>query len=184
MDAAGGELRGLWGIETAAVAGALEEADVRDERVARERVEIEQQRPVDEAVDQEAMAVRRDVGHAAVMALVVQGARRDDALEMLERRARGTGARRARHGADRAHNVGLVLRAGAVGAHAAPGRLHPLGQIRRHGGRGRPHSHEREPGGAGQEQAPMQQAVAGDGLEIGPLVTRHGFLPRPARSLS
>ncbi len=41
-------------------------------RIARERVHAEDQRPLDETVDQHLMLVGIDIGHAVVMALEVQ----------------------------------------------------------------------------------------------------------------
>ena len=59
----------------ATVAGAFDEGDARLHRIAREVVEGEHQRPLHEAVDDEAVGVRIDVGNAAVGALIVQAAR-------------------------------------------------------------------------------------------------------------
>ena len=52
--------------QSAAVAGAFDEGDARGHRIAREVVEGEHQRPLDEAVNQQPVRIRIDVGNAAV----------------------------------------------------------------------------------------------------------------------
>ena len=73
-------------IDAAAVARAFHRANHRAAREAVQVVEGEDQRPIDHAVDQQRVLLRIDRGHAAVMALEVQIGRRDDAVEILERR--------------------------------------------------------------------------------------------------
>jgi hypothetical protein len=83
----GGEIRRYRLVEKLAVAGALEEVDPRNHRIPQERVHGEEQRTLHDAVDEEPMRVRVDVGHAAVVPLEVQPAGRDHPLERLQRRA-------------------------------------------------------------------------------------------------
>src|SRR5205823_5967570 len=52
------------------------------------------ERPRDEAVQQQLVLLGIDVGRATVAAVVVQAARRDDALQRFDRRERRTGAGR------------------------------------------------------------------------------------------
>ena len=169
MQRAAGHLRRLGREVAAAVARALEELDARHERIAQQRVDGEQQRPLHEAVDQQPVLRGIDVGHAVVMALEVQAVRRDDALEALERRARGAGAGRARRGADRALHVRLVFRAAAVGAHAGAGSLRPGRDLRRPAAAGPARISVRPPPRSAapprEKQTPVQQAVAGHLLQ-------------------
>ena len=128
-----------------AVARALEELNARHHRITRERVHAEDQRPIDETVDQHLMLLGIDIGHAVMVALEMQRARRDDAFERLERRARAAGARRARCRTDGSLHAGFVRRALAVGAQRHAGRLHPRGHVRRRGTRGHERAVRRRP---------------------------------------
>ena len=79
-----------------AVAGALQEVDPRLHRVARERRHREDQRARKRPVNEQLVLRRIDRGNAVVVTLEVQPARRDDALQRLQRGPRRAGARRAR----------------------------------------------------------------------------------------
>ncbi len=122
----------------------------------------------DQPVDHQPVLVRVDVGHARVMPLEVQARGRDDAEEVLQRRERDRGLRRAREpGAFAPADVRLELRRHAVGRgqHRRAERAAPLGDIggqvlreaivgaRAHGGgrRERAAPHRR---GAAQEATP------------------------------
>src|SRR5215471_14037599 len=94
----------------AARAGTFQEIGARD---GREPLEIGQRvldRPVDHAVDNEAVSGRIDVWDAGVMPFVVQAGWRDSAVASLQgREGGGTGRVYPTH-------IGLELRAGAVAA--------------------------------------------------------------------
>jgi hypothetical protein len=130
-----GEVRRRGLVHDLTVAGALEKMDARDHRIAEQRVHREDQGTLHHPVDQQAMLVRVDLRHAAMTALEMQAARRDGALERLERSADGAAARGARL---RAHegpsDLALELRRSAVRSESAARRFHPrwnLGRIRR-----------------------------------------------------
>ena len=101
-----------------AVAGTLDEVDARDQRITRQRRKIERQRPPHEAMNHQPMLRRRNVRHAAVIALEVKRVRRNHSLEKLQRRARGSAAGRPRHRPDESLNARLVRRSLAVQAAA------------------------------------------------------------------
>ena len=131
VNAAGRLLRRFGVVVAGAVARALEELDARHERIARERVHAEDQRPLDETVDQHLMLIGIDIGYAVVMALEVQRARRDDAFEA------SSGVREPPVPvvpgcrADGSLHAGLVRRALAVRAQRHARRLHPRRHLRR-----------------------------------------------------
>ena len=70
-----------------AVAGTFDELNARDHRVTRQRIQIEEQRAIDQPVNEQAMRVRIDIRNAAVVALEVQRTRRDHPFEHFQRRA-------------------------------------------------------------------------------------------------
>src|SRR5438132_13409393 len=83
------------------------------------------------------------------MSLEVQPARRDHAVERLERRARHTAAGRSRaRGDPRALDANLVLRRLSVLAHPAAGYLHPRRRLGRLEGPGSPGARGRQATGA------------------------------------
>ena len=179
----GALLRGLGGVHAAAVARALEELNARHERIARQRVEAEHERPLDEPVDQHAVLLGVDVRDAVVVTLEVQRVRRDDAFEMLERRARAAGAGRRRRAVREPLHLRFEVRALAVAAGRRAGRLHRGGHFERRRGRvarrQQRHAGAEHRGALRQEQAAMQQAVAGHGFEWRPLASllHFTFLP-------
>ena len=68
------------------------------------------QRLAHEPVDDEAMQRRVDLGHAVMMTLEVQPARRNDAFEIFERRPRHAVPGGRTIAADIAHDVFFVFR--------------------------------------------------------------------------
>ena len=118
----------------AGIGGAFEEIDPVDARKALEIVEREDQRLVDQAVHHQPVVVRIDLGDAAVMALEAEPVRRDDAVELVQRREADRGFRRRgqpRHGA--ADDILFVFRRLAVGAHtdAVAELARPVGDVGR-----------------------------------------------------
>ncbi len=77
------------GFLVARVARAFEEIDVRLGRKALDVVHGKDQRFVDEAVEHQSMLRRIDGGNPAMMAFIEQSVRRDDAVEILQRRPPG-----------------------------------------------------------------------------------------------
>ena len=69
MKAAGRLLRRFGVVVGGAVARAFEELNARHHRIARKRVHAEDQRPLDETVDQHLMLIRIDIGYAVMVAL-------------------------------------------------------------------------------------------------------------------
>ena len=99
--------------DAARIAGAFHEMDARLHRIAQQRIQIEHQRLAHHAVDHQLVLVGIDVGHAVVVALIVQAGGRDRALQHLQRRARGAGAFAAGRQAfcgDDAGDVGAPMR--------------------------------------------------------------------------
>ena len=116
---------GSFWYSTDAVAGAFDEGDARLHRVAHQRLEREDQRTLDEAVDQKPMRFRIDVGNAGVMALEMKSVRRDRAVEQMMRRARGAGAGRSRRACKSTHNLVGIFRRLSVWRKGRAGRFHP-----------------------------------------------------------
>ena len=83
--------RGLLAPLAAAVAGTLDEVNARHGRQTANVVHGEDQRLVDETVHHQPVLRGIDRGDAAMMALVEQSIRRDDAVEILQRRPPGRG---------------------------------------------------------------------------------------------
>ena len=131
------------GRAAAEVSGALEEVDAADRGKALEIGEREHHRPLDHPVDQQRVALRIDLGNAAVMPLEVQVGRRDRAVQILMRRA---GRRDAAHLALRfLGRRALAERPAWLAAH-----LGGVGRsLRRSGRRGL--AERDDAGGAGQE---------------------------------
>ena len=99
----------------AGVRGAFAEIGAVDARHALDVVEREDQRLVDEAVDHQPVVGRIDLGDAGVVALEAQSVRRDDAVDLVQRREADRALRRGgepRHVA--AGDVLFVFRALAV----------------------------------------------------------------------
>jgi hypothetical protein len=116
------------------LAAHLEEVDPVDAREALEIGEREDQRLVDQPVDDQPVVLRIDLRDAAMMALEAEPVRRDDAVELVQRRE--AHRRLARRGEPRhvaADDVLLVFRRLAVGPHAGPvaERTRPFGDVRR-----------------------------------------------------
>src|SRR5438445_1807508 len=150
-----------------AVARALQEVDAGHHRVTQQRRHREDQRPRDHPVDEELVLGRIDRGHAVVVAFEVQSARRDDALQRFERRARRAGARRARLRADeRARHLALERGRRPVRAQRRAGDLHLGRGLRWTGcaGFARRERHERSgrqrTGALRQERSAVEQPVA------------------------
>jgi hypothetical protein len=159
---------------------AFEEIDAVDARVALEVGQRQHQRLVDEPVQHQPVVIGVDLGDAAVMALEGEPVRRDDAVELVQRREadRGFAARRE-PGHVAAHHVFLELRRAPVRPcrHAVAERARP----RRHVGRqvcgivrARPIADER---GAAERSRRGQQAAAGGERSA---VTSIAHAPPPA----
>jgi hypothetical protein len=107
-------------------AGAFHEIGTRHRREALEIGERVFHRPIDHAVDDQAVLRRINIGDAGVMTLIVQARRRDGAVAVLQRRkCRGLGRVGPAH-------LGLELRARAVTAVHAHHAALLLGRIGRH----------------------------------------------------
>src|ERR1700687_2189550 len=102
------------GIKREPVAAAFDEGDARLHRVARERLQRENERAFHEAMDQEAMRIWIDVGDAAMAALEMQPVRRDGAVEEMERGPRRTGSGRIGRVGDGPPHSRLELRRLAI----------------------------------------------------------------------
>jgi hypothetical protein len=101
----------------AGIGGAFEKIDVILARHPLDVFHREDQRLVDEAMDHEPVIGRVDLGDAAVMALEAQAGRRDDAVELMQRREIHRGFRRGREPGDvAADDVLLEGRRRAIGA--------------------------------------------------------------------
>jgi hypothetical protein len=119
----------------AAIGRAFDEVDARHGREAQDVLHRENQWPLDQAMDHQSVLVRIDVGPAGMIALEKQPVRRDDAVQVLQRREAdgGFGAGgEPRHVAP--DHAGLGVGGPAIGPvdHAGSERLRP----RRFGGRG------------------------------------------------
>jgi hypothetical protein len=90
------ELGRLLLIKRAGIAAALYKGDTRLHRISGERLQSENERPFDEAVDQQPVKIRIDIGDAGVVALEMEAVRSDCAVEPLQRCSRCAGARRTR----------------------------------------------------------------------------------------
>src|SRR4051794_9713594 len=115
------------------VAGAFDEVNARLRGESPDVLHGEDQRLVDEPMQNQSMLRRVNIRDAAVMALIEQTVWRDDAVEILQRRAaRGRNVLRRvfRHMAD---DVLFVFGRCPVGLTAGriTGRLHPFGNIGR-----------------------------------------------------
>src|SRR5262249_25953273 len=106
-------LHRLLRVQRRAVAAAFNECLARLHRIARERIHCEDERALDHAVDQQAMAVRVDIGHPVVAALEMQSVWGDHAIEPVVRRARGSSTRRG-GGGGYSHQPWLTGAAGLV----------------------------------------------------------------------
>jgi hypothetical protein len=71
----------------ARIARAFDEVNARNGREAPQLVHRELERPLDQPVEKELMLSGIDSGHAGVMALEMQRRRRDDAVQIPERRS-------------------------------------------------------------------------------------------------
>ena len=117
----------------AAVGGTLDEVNARHRREADNVLHRQQQRTFDEAMDHQLVLLRIDVGAAGMIALEKQPVRRDDAVEVLQRReADGRFGARGKPRNVAADDAGLELRRVAIGPvhHAGAERLRPR-RIRR-----------------------------------------------------
>ena len=115
------------------VAGALDEVDSRLRGKAADVLHREHQRTIDHAVQHQPVLGRIDGRHAAVVAFVEQAVRRDDAVELLQRRAARSGDILRERLRDVLDDALFVYRWRAVGLapHRVAGRFHPF----RHAGR-------------------------------------------------
>ena len=131
-------LRRLLLVEQLAVAAAFDEGNARHHRIARQGLEREDQRALNQAVDQQPMRVRIDVGNAAVMALEMQAVRRDHAVEQVMRRARRRRCRSSRVRCPRSArpclHIWKAVRSRRTQTPAASSKARPEGaQLRLHG---------------------------------------------------
>ena len=130
-DHAVGELQGieLRGAPLhAAIGAAFDEMDARDLRKAHDVLHRQQQRPLDEAVDHQAMFCRIDIRASGMMALEEQAVRRDDAVQVLQRReADGGFFAGGEPGNVAPDHAGLEIGGPAIGPvdHAGADRLRP-----------------------------------------------------------
>ena len=93
----------------------------------------EDQRTIDQAVQHQPVLRRIDRGNAAMMALVEQSVRRDDAVELLQRRRLGRGNILLQRLRDVLDDALLERRRRAIelAARRIARRLHPLGNVGR-----------------------------------------------------
>ncbi len=191
-------LHRLVGKHRRAVAAAFEEGDACRHRIARERIEREDERLLDEPVDDETVLVGIDVGRAAMVADgEVQAVGRDRAGEQMMGRARMRGADLVLRIAQRAHHVLLEARRHLVGRQGLAGLQRPRLVLERlRGGAGERAGGARAQGAgkknaASQQGAAVDQAISGDRLErveramppsIAPAGIAHAFLPRKSAS--
>ncbi len=124
VNAAGVSLRRLGPGIGAAVAAAFHEMHAADARIAQQSVHGEFQRLVHQAVDQKLVRGGIDVGHAIVMALVMQPVGRDDAFQAFQRRVRRAGARRNPRRPRNALHLGFMRRRHAIGGKGLARRGH------------------------------------------------------------
>src|SRR6266702_4389109 len=108
-----------------AVASAFDEAHARHHRIARQRVEREDQGPLHQTVDRQAVPGRVDVRSPGVHDREVQAVRRERAVHQMVRSARVRSARLALGIAQRADDLFLEPRALLVGRGDSPGREAP-----------------------------------------------------------
>ena len=102
----------------AGIGRAFEKIDPVDARQPLEVVQREDQRLVDEAVHHQPVVARVDLRDAAMMALEAEPVRRDDAVELMQRREAHRGfRRRGQPGHGAADDILFVFRGIAVGAH-------------------------------------------------------------------
>ena len=107
-------LNGLRSGERTAVAAAFQKMDRAMPGIAQQRIHAEFQWLVDQSMDQKLVRGRIDIGHAIMMALIMQPVGRDDAFQKFQRCVRRTGARRdARRSCDALHRS-LVRRRHAI----------------------------------------------------------------------
>ena len=107
-------------------AGTFQEIGARDGRAPFEIGQRVLDRPVDHAVDNEAVSGRIDIRDAGVMPFAVHAGWRDSAIARLQGRERG--------GTSRVHppHIGLELRAGAIAAVDAHQAARLLRRVFRH----------------------------------------------------
>jgi hypothetical protein len=77
----------LRGVQRGAVAGTFDEVDPRNQRIPRQRRQIERERLPHQTMNQQSMLLRQDVRDAAVIPLEVQRVGRNRPFQELERRA-------------------------------------------------------------------------------------------------
>ena len=162
----------LLGIKRRAVAAAFHESDARHHRVAMQRVERVFHRLLDQAMDDEAVLVRVDVGFAAAGNDEVQAVRRDRAVEELMRRARGAAARLEIGIAQRAHHLLLEFRRLAVRRDRHAGRKAPRAVGQRLGCRAGERRRDARTHRAGDQCAAPDQRAAVDETIAGNLRRR------------
>ena len=122
-------LNGLGSGERTAVAAAFQKMDRAMPRIAQQRIHAEFQRLVDQSMDQKLVGGRIDIGHAIMMALIMQPVGRDDAFQQFQGRVRRTGARRnARRSCDALHRS-LVRRRHAIAAEGLARCGHGRGDV-------------------------------------------------------
>src|SRR5262249_4695308 len=105
------------------------EVDAIDARIALQLLQSEDQRPLHEPMDHQAMIGGIDLGNAAMMPLEAEPVRRDDAFELVQRREADGGLPRGGGPFDGApDDILLELRWLAVGTHgnALAQRLGPF----------------------------------------------------------
>ncbi len=118
----------------AGIGGAFEKIDPVDARQTLELIERKNQRLFDQAMQHQPIVGWIDLGNAAMMAFEAQSIRRNDAVELMQRREADRGfGRRCQPGHGAADDVLFVFGWIAVGAHAnALAELaRPIGDIRR-----------------------------------------------------
>jgi len=154
-------------VERRAVAAAFDEIDARHLRIARQRIKIENQRLLHQAMDRQAVLGRVDIGEAGPGDHEMQAGRRNGSVQEMMRRARLAGPRltvRIGQGAD---HLAFVLRRNPIGRNCGAGRQAPGIDRQRFGAGGGQRSADAGTGGASQEQsapeqgAAIEQAVAG-----------------------
>ena len=112
----------------AAIGRAFDEMDARDLREAQDVLHGKKQRTLDEAMDHQSVLRRIDIGPSSMMALEEQPVRRDDAVQILQRRkADGRFRARSQPGNVAADDGGLGIGGPAIRPidHAGADRLRP-----------------------------------------------------------
>ena len=159
----------LLGEHRRAVAAAFDERHARFHRIARQRIHGEHQRIFDDAVDHELVLSRIDVRRAVVDDGEVQMVRRDGAVEHVVRRARVLRCADSPFGLLRVRaTLSSNFERGWIASVVVPcTRLHgssangsAAAPVARHAGR-----RAGESKAAPQQQAPVEQPIAGDGLQ-------------------